>query len=613
MEQRSGLRELQIVQSLVTLRWVGIPMLLGFGVLATQLLGMTFQIAPVYFLTCLLALMNVYFTIHVAMLSRQLMLHRGHASLKRFLMAVLNGFLLNLKTKGPRAFFALPLSSIRIFSSFYLLVLEALKGLRFNPLSLENVIHTQVIVDLLSITLFVRYTGSAESPVMILAVVPIIVAGAVLGFQKGLVYSVLSSGGYLILCLLINAKLMTHVKFYGPQFGDLSLSPGWSISNFLMLMMALLASSYLAHHLTSVFKERIFYLNQLLELNRRDSLAYSGVSQFVGNGWFLLTPEGVVVKYKQDRLCLIPENLSGKNILDAIPAFRQHGMAYILQAVVSNQKLKNVERVRIISSEGTSHIMSCKLLPILDSEKRPFVLLLTEDASEILYLKDLIEELKNNLDVAKIELGKVTVDSKDANNQLLKSLQLSNDRALEIDYLSQKIKAINVAKTQSDALSDAMTQELEKVKFANDSLREELQYKQMILEETSELLKNTHQLEVVSSMSERRSKTLFKLDNTCLHLFRSPPTASKMLEILDSQKEPSKLLDLPRKNPKVLEPVFSEGRPVVIRAEVRPDSAASVAISNGNCHRLVAYVPIRSGNEIIGMMMLDRYGPENNT
>ncbi|HQG26927.1 MAG TPA: hypothetical protein PLY73_00095 [Candidatus Ozemobacteraceae bacterium] len=57
MEQpnRSGLRELQIAQGLVTLRWAAIPILFGFALLSTRLLGMSFQIAPIYVLCCLLA------------------------------------------------------------------------------------------------------------------------------------------------------------------------------------------------------------------------------------------------------------------------------------------------------------------------------------------------------------------------------------------------------------------------------------------------------------------------------------------------------------------------------------------------------------------------------
>ena len=185
---RSGLRELQIAQGVVTLRWAAIPILLGFSVLSTKLMGMIFAVEPVYILSCLLAVVNIYFTIHISMLSRQLALRHGTAGLRRFLVRSLTHFTGHLRGGGPRALGELPGITIRIMTVFYLMVLESLKGLRFNVLSLENVMHSQVIVDILAIVLFVRFTGSAESPLGLLLAVPVIVASARALMQRTLPY-----------------------------------------------------------------------------------------------------------------------------------------------------------------------------------------------------------------------------------------------------------------------------------------------------------------------------------------------------------------------------------------------------------------------------------------
>ena len=85
------------------------------------------------------------------------------------------------------------------------------------------------------------------------------------------------------------------------------------------------------------------------------------------------------------------------------------------------------------------------------------------------------------------------------------------------------------------------------------------------------------------------------------------------MEVLDTRKASPRLLDLPRKNPKLLEPVLNDGKPVVIRAEMRTDQGATLSISNGQANRLVAYIPVRVDNEILGIMLLEKFGGEEDT
>lgn len=609
---RSGLRELQIAQGLVTLRWAAIPILFGFGMLTTRGFGMSFGITPIYLLCCLLALLNVFFTIHIAMLSRQLVLRRGTAALKRYLLAVINHFQASVKERGVSALFSLPRLFLRLFSILFLFLLESLKGVRFNPLSLDNIMHTQVTGDILLLTLLVRFTGSPESPLIFLAVVPVIVAGAVLGFYTGAVYATLAAAAYLALSLLVNARLLTHIKFYGPQIGDLSNSPEWAISSFFTLMTALLGAAYLAHNLTSVFKERIFFLHQLLEKSRREGLAYAAVAEAVPTAWFLLDAQGNVLKYKRGKISILPGNLLGQNILEAVPAFKQYGMGYVIQSVITGGRAREVERIKFQTPEGTSHTLACRLLPLIDAEKRPLVMLLAEDITESLFLRERVEELKQALDATQIELEKTALEGKETNQQLMKTLKVASERTIEVETLTQRVRDLETQKLGMEDRITGLLNETAALKATNDAIVTDLNHKQVILEEVVELLRHSTQIDALAALIERRTKSLFKLDHTCLHVFRSPALPTRMNEILDTRKASPRLLDLPRKNPKVLEPVLNEGQPVVIKAEVHPDHSASLAISNGPVQRLVAYIPVRHGKDILGMMMLERYGPEEN-
>lgn len=611
-QHRSGLRELQIAQGLVTLRWIAIPILFAFGILATKFLGMSFPIAPIYILACFLAILNVYFTTHISMLSRQLMLKYGSVSLKKFLFSFVNQSMQELKNKGFVALVQLPRTIFKLMSILYLMVLESVKGVRFNFFSLDNVMHSQIVVDVITLTMFVRYTGSSESPMIVLLVIPVIVAGAVMGFYKGGIYAILTSTAYLIVCLLVNFKIINHMKFYGPEYGDLSASLGWTISSFIMLLVALLGTAYLAHSLTAVFKERIFFLHQLLDKNRRDSIAQSGVAENVGVAWFILDAAGNVVRYKLGRNDLYPNQMQGKNLFEVIPSFKQHGLAYILQSVITSGKPKEIGRVSVQSKEGTMHTVACRLLPITDAEFHSLALLITDDVTEIMFLKERVNELKENLDCTQTELKKTSLDAKEANLHLVKSLKEATDRSAEISRMIARIKEIDEGKTSADNQLHSIMTELAGVKAANDTLAAELKYKQMILEEIVELLKNCNQLDQLCSMIERRSRALFKLDNACLHIFQGTDLNVRLNEILETRKASPRLLDLPRKNPKVIEPVLFEGKPVVFMADVHPEKGA-VPVAGTNIRRLVAYIPIRHGPEILGIMMLDRYGAEENT
>ncbi|MDN5278914.1 MAG: hypothetical protein PWR01_2879 [Clostridiales bacterium] len=609
---RSGIRELQIARGLITLRWASIPLIFGFSIISKNFFGMSFQIEPIYVLCCLLAILNVFFTIHFSMLSRQMALSHGFNGLKRFMGSYLTRFLNNIKEKGVRSLAAIPAVALKIVSIIYLMLLEALKDVPFNLLSLNNVMHSQVIGDLVLITLISRYTGTTESPLFFLAVVPVTVAGAVMGFRTGAVYASLGVGAWFLTTMLVKYQFLTHIKFYSPMYGDLSQCTGWAVSNSFVMITGLSAAAFLAHKLTSIFKERIFYLNELLYKSSTRAISSSYTSEQIPEGWMITDPEGNVDKIKLDRNGIFPSDLGGKNLLKVFPELEQYGMAYVMQSVVTSGSKRSLEKIRITSKQGTEHLFNCRISSFKDSENNTRLLILFEDRTEEIFLKNQVEKLKAELVETISNLEKLSLENKENHRAFEETLKCANERAVEIEVLNQKLKALNAKdQNQSNQISSLMA-ELASVKATNDELFSELQYKQLILDELSEVMNVCTEIDSLTNLVETKARELFKLDNTCLHIFRSAESSKRINEILDTHKASPRLLDIPRNNPTALEPVLNEGRPVIINAQITPEKAASMAISNGPLQRLVAYIPVRHQNKVLGMMMLERFGQEEN-
>lgn len=612
---RSGIRELQIARGLITMRWASIPLIFGFGVLSSKFLGMSFQIAPIYILCCLLAILNVFFTVHFSMLSRQMAMTRGIPALKKFLGTYLSRFFSELRNKGIRGFALIPAVAVKMMSVMYLMLLESLKDVSFNILSLNNIMHSQVIGDLLLITLLSRYTGTMESPLFFLAVVPVIVAGAVMGFKTGAIYATAGVGAWFFASLMVKYQAITHVKFYSPVFGDLSQCSGWIVANSLVMITGLSAAAFLAHKLTSVFKERIFYLNDLLYKSSTKAVSSGHTAEQIPEGWLIIDPDGNVEKVKIDRNGFLPSDLAGKNLLKEFPELEQYGMAYVIQSVVTGNSRRSLEKIRLSSREGTKHLFNCRISAFKDSEGNTRLLVIFEDRSEEVYLKNQVETLKTEIAETRTSLEKVSLENRENRRSYEETLKCANERAIEIEVLNQKLSKLKILETNHGNQISSLMAEVASLKSENDHLLSELQHKQMILEEVSEMMAVCHEIDSLTSMIEHRTRELFKLDNSCLHIFRTDESGARLNEILDIRKASPRLLDIPRKNPETLEPVLNEGRPVIINARITPEKEASMAISNGPLQRLVAYIPLRHLGKTLGMMMLEKYGyeehPEN--
>lgn len=610
--QRSGIRELQIARGLITLRWASIPLIFGFSLISLHALGMSFKIEPIYILCCLLAMANVFFTLHFSLLARQMTINHGISTLRRLLMQVVSQFFSNIKSGGFRQISGLPWVASKVSAIIYLMLLETLKDLPFNPFSLKNVMHTQIASDLAVIIMLSRYTGSVESPLFFLSVVPITVAGAVMGMQTGAVYSGLAVSAWFLTGLMVKFQLLPHVKFYPPVFGDLSQCSGWLFANSTVMATGLLATTFLANRLTSSFKERIFYLNDLLYKSNSRAIASTFAAEQSSHAWMITDAEGNVEKIKVDRGNFFSAEIAGKNILKSFPELEQYGMGYVIQAVLTSGSRRVLEKIKIASQEGTEHLFNARISSFRDCDEKQKILAIFEERTEEIFLKTRVDNLGRELSELTASLEKTSLESRENHRAHDEMQKCANERAMEIELLNQKLKSLKAASlNQNNQISSLMT-ELATLKSSNDQLTAELDYKQMILDEISELMNACSEIDELTSLIEKRTRDLFNLDNTCLHIFKTEDNDHRRIEMLDIRKASPRLLDVPRNNPNLLDPAFNEGRPVIINAQITPDKSASLAITNGQMQRLVAYIPVRHQNKILGMMMLEKYGQEDN-
>jgi len=610
---RSGIRELQIARGLITLRWASIPVIFGFSALSLNYLGMSFKIEPIYLLCCLLAILNVFFTLHFSLLSRQLMLSHGITSLKKLLLKVVSGFFSSVGNRGIRRIAGLPVTITKIFAIMYLMMLETLKQVSFNPLSVNNVMHSQVISDLSVIVLLTRFTGTTESPLLILAVVPITVAGAVMGFKTGLIYTGLATGSWVITSLLVKFQFIPHIKFYPPMYGDLSQYNGWISANAIVVSTALGGAAFLAHRLTTVFKERIFFLNDMLYKSNNRSVAAAIASENSSGAWMITDAEGNIEKIKVDRNGIFKADMVDKNLLKSFPELEQYGIAYVIQAVMTSGSRRNLEKIRLASSEGTEHIFNARLISFKDCDNQMKILAFFEEKTEELFFKGQVDHLKKEFNELSLNFERLTLENKDNRRAYEEVHKALGEKSVEIEILQQKLRTLKIEETNQSNQVASLMLELANLKSANDQLSSDLQYRQMLLDEVAELLDSCNELESLTSRIEKKTRELFNLDNACLHVFKAEDNDQRRGEILDIRKASPRLLDIPRSNPEALDPVLNEGRPVIINAQITPEKAASVALTNGPMQRLTAYIPVRHQGKILGMMMLEKYGYEENS
>ncbi len=607
-------RELQIARNLVTLRWASIPVIFSFCLIFLNGFGMSFQIEPIYIICCVLAAVNIYFTLHIAMIARQFDVTRGLTTLKRLMSRVLSSFFGSFNSKGILALVGIPKVIVKISSVIYLMILEALKDFPINPLSLDNVMHIQIIFDLVTVICITRYTGSTESPMFLLAAIPIAVAGSVINTKAGLFYSVLACCGWFVNAALIKYGFMNHIKFYSGAVGDLHDCNGWIGSYSMVALTSFGAFALISHKLTEAFKIKVSELDKSLFESRSNSAAYRKAAQLEPNSWFTTDENFVIQTVKPDKIGVILSNMVGKPVFDALPKLKKTDFDMLARSVMVSRFSKKLTNIKLNDQNGNEHIFDLGITSYKDFNNKIRLIVYFEETTNEILRKEQVEELTAEYSQLNTNLEMVTFENMELHKSIDTLSKVSADKSVEIEVLNTKINDLDLeAVNQSNKISELMD-EVAAVKADNEQLNVEINNKQMLLDDVCELVESCGELDELVAKLEKHTRDLFGLENSCFHVFDSSDVSRQRGEILDMRKVSPRLLDIPRSHPETLNPALTEGRPVVFCAEFRPEkSAASLAISNGDLKRLVAFLPLKEDNQILGMMMLEKYGTGNSS
>lgn len=607
-------REFQIARNLVTLRWASIPVIFGFCLAFIYGFKMSFKLEPIYIICCAIALFNLYLTLHISMIGRQLSVTKGLATLKRVMLKVLSQFFGSFKTKGLRGLAGIPTVMVKVASIIYLMFLETLKDFPINPFSLNNIMHTQILFDLAVILCLTRYTGSTESPMFFLAAIPVAVAGSVVNTKAGIIYAVIACGGWFTNSMLIRYGVMEHIKFYGPIFGDLHSCDGWIASYTMVATISLGAFAMISHKLTQAFKDKVDDLDKSLYESRSTSVSFKHVALTQNNPWIVLDKKGKILNLKSDESELLNSEMTGKGIVECIPDLIKANYEFTAQSVMSSHGFKKLNDVKIRFKDKSEHIYDMTISYYKEFDGNDRLMLCFQEKTLEVNRKELVDTLRAECSHSSNSIEKLTKENAELHKSLDDLVKISSDKSIEIEVLNTKVNDMDIeASEQNNKISELMDQ-VAAVNAHNDQLKVELENRQMILDDVAELMNSCGELEGLISKVESKIKNLFGLENSCFHVFSSADATHQKSEILDIRKVSPRLLDIPRNHPETLDPVLNEGRPVVFNAEFRPEkSAASIAVSNGDLRRMVAFVPVKEENELLGMMMLEKYGTDANS
>ena len=607
-------RELQIARNIVTLRWASIPVVFCFCLIFLHVFKMSFKIEPVYIICCVLAVFNIYLTLHISMIGRQLAVTRGLTTLKRLMGKVLSQFFGGIKSKGITALAGFPKTIGKMIAVVYLMVLETFKDFPVNPLSLDNIMHFQVIFDIAIALCLTRYTGSTESPMFFMAAIPVAVAGSIINTKAGIIYAVIACGGWFANSMLIKYGIMDHIKFFSPSVGDLSSCTGWIHSYTLVALFSMVSFALVSHKLTEAFKEMVADLDKSLNESRSTSIANNQVSLLEPNPWIIVNTKGIVESVKSDRAGLLNGNMVGKVVIECLPELKDKSFAEAVKDVFKTKIRTSIPGIRFVFDEKDEHIYDLAITCFKDNDNSEKIIIFFEEKTIEIRRKDQIDSLASDLANLNTNYEKVTCENLELHKSIENLKKQSDDKSIEIDVLNTKVNDLDIEAVNQNSRISELMDEVASVKSKNDQLKVEINNHKMILEDVTELMESCGDLEALIAKLEQRTRDMFGLENSCFHVFDSNDIGHQRGEILDMRKVSPRLLDIPRSHPETLDPALTEGRPVVFSAEFRPEKAsASLSITNGDLKRLVAFVPLKENEKVLGMMMLEKYGIGNNS
>ncbi len=609
-------RELQVARNLVTLRWANIAIIFTFCVAFIYGFKMSFRLEPIYIICCVLAVFNIYLTLHISMLNRQLSVTKGLTTLKRMMLRVLSQFFGSFKTKGLfKGLAGIPIVFLKVVGVIYLMILETLKDFPVNPVSLSNIMHFQIVFDLVSILALTRYTGSTESPMFLMSVIPISVAGSVIGVKAGIGYSVFVCGGWLANSLLIKYGFMEHIKFYSPVYGDLHSCDAWIGSYFLVAVLSFAASALISYRLTQAFKEKVDDLDKSLYISKSSSVSLKHVALMHNDPWVVIDSKGKILDLKCDEnQLLIKSEMLNQNVLECIPGLAKSNYEFTAQSVLSSQTFKKLPDVKFNYPDNSEHIFDVIVSFYKEFNGQERLMISFQERTLEVNRKELVDTLSAECLHARNSIEKLSQENHELHKSMDELVKISSNKSIDIEVLNTKVNDMDIEAANLNNQISELKDQVASVKADNDQLKVELDNRQMILDDVADFMNSCGELDELIAKVERRTKDLFGLENSCFHVFDATDMTNQKNEILDIRKVSPRLLDIPRTHPETLDPALTEGRPVVFSAEIRPEkSSAAIAVSNGDLKRMVAFVPLKEEDQILGMMMLEKYGTFNNS
>lgn len=607
----ASIRELQLARGLITLRWTSIPLLFGFSLFCLDFLNLSFKFEPIYLLCCALAIFNVYFTVHVSLLSRQMALNSGMSTLKRGLVRIAFEPLSIIRKKGVLGIIAIPKTVIKLIVCMYLMLLEAMKDVPFNPFSIKNIIKTQIVVDLAIILLLVRFTGTTESPVLLLTAVPVLVAGAISGVKTGFFFAFLTTFAWLTTGFMVKHQIIPHIKFYSPVYGDLSQCTEWIYANSSVLFFTLCSVAFLGNRITNYLNQRISSLNSLLLESNTRAYASNFASEQQKDAWLITDEKTNIEKIKIDSRHFFSPSVLGLNLRETYSELESKLTDVFIKNLIENRQRCRVEKVKLQSSEDKSYVFDICLTSFIDCDDKNKLLLFFEDNTVEENSKTKVIELKNEIQALNEKLENLNNENTKNNNLIINLQDTINSRIVDMELLNKKISDLTLTRIENERNISELISELAGVKASNDEMIATLECKQMLLNEAATLIDFCGNLTELIKKIESNTKELFSLKNSHLHIFTSENLEERYEEIITLEHFQTTTSALTKAGPSLLNPAFSEGRPVIISAEIKPEKSAALSYKNGELEKLIAYVPIRHDNETLGMMILEKFGNEN--
>jgi signal transduction histidine kinase len=148
---------------------------------------------------------------------------------------------------------------IALYNLFFYLYVHEMRGWDQEHLKLRCstvLIHAQIVLDLLCLTLLLHYSGGIESPFSAYYVLHIIIASILLSRVAAFGYAALATGLYALVAIGESSGILYHVHLAGIVDPDLYRRETYIIAAVFALATTLFFAVYIASSITSQLRQR---------------------------------------------------------------------------------------------------------------------------------------------------------------------------------------------------------------------------------------------------------------------------------------------------------------------------------------------------------------------